>query len=294
MMRFFGTGAAETLPNPFCDCPVCAGIRRDGPQHFKNRSCFRVSEELMIDFGPDVIAAAHTFGEDFCALRHILFTHSHDDHLSFTNLSLIGMSGHRFPQPIELYFSPEAFGWVCCNIRAANPDFCFEQYEKEAVLRFGNENSYHLQVVPDNQWFTVSDFRVKAIRSSHPSWGEREVAWNYLIYLPDGRKMLYACDTGLYPDATLDALQGERLDLLIMECTFGSRKMEPGCGHLDAYSFLEMLRRFRQRDILRADTRVYSTHLNHKHTFTPLLLQDFFDRNAPLPVTVARDGQQIF
>lgn len=63
----------------------------------------------MIDFGPDAIAAAHEYGLDFCALRHILFTHTHDDHLSFPNLSLLGMSQRVFDAPIELYFSPQAY-----------------------------------------------------------------------------------------------------------------------------------------------------------------------------------------
>lgn len=294
-MRFLGTGAAETLPNPFCDCPVCAGVRRDGRQYYKRRSAFQVDDTLMIDFGPDVISAAHEYGVSFCSLEAILFTHSHDDHLSFPNLSLIGMSGHRFEKPIELYFSPEAFGWVCKNIRSSNPDFDFSTLEDgSATLRFGNGNAFHLQAVPCNVWFSVGQYRVKALRSSHPAWGEGALAWNYLLVLPDGRKLLYACDTGRILPETLAELENEQVDILILECTFGSRHLERTSGHLDAYSFLDTMEQFRAGHVIRPDTQVYSTHLNHKHTFTPLLLQRFFDQNSDIHITVAKDGEVIF
>lgn len=293
-MRFLGTGAAETLPNPFCDCDVCAGIRRDGKQYFKRRSAFQVSDTLMIDFGPDIITAAHEYGIDFCSLRSILFTHSHDDHLSFPNLSLIGMSQHRFQEPIRLYFSPEAFGWVCKNIAFHNPDFRFSLTESgSAMLRFGNGNAFRLQAVPCGVWFAVDEYMVKALRSSHPAWGEGELAWNYLIVLPDGRKLFYACDTGRPLPETLQALEGEKVDILIMECTFGSRRLEDTSGHLDAYSFMETMEQFQSLQAIRPDTQVYSTHLNHKHTFTSLLLQRFFDQNSDIHITVAKDGEVI-
>ena len=294
MMRFLGTGAAETLPNPFCDCPVCTEIRRNGRSYHKRRSCFQVNDQLMVDFGPDVIDAAHEYNVDFCKLRHILFTHSHDDHLSFPNLSLIGMSEKHFDVPIELYFSPEALRWVYDTVRFCNPDYHFtEEPDGNATLRFSNGNSFHLRSLPCGEWHRIGDCEVKAVRSSHPSWGPDEWAWNYLIRLQDGRKLLYACDTGRYPADTLELLSGEAVDILIMECTFGSRKMEMTCGHLDAYSFLDMLSIFDEKQIIRKDTRIYSTHLNHKHTFTPLILQEYFDRNSTFHINVARDGDII-
>lgn len=294
MMRFLGTGAAETLPNPFCNCPVCEGVRRDGPAYYKKRSCFQVSDALMIDFGPDVIAAAHEYGVSLCGLRHILFTHSHDDHLSLTNLSLIGMSNYRFPAPIELYFSPEAYAWVCQNIRAYNPDFRFaETGEGEATLTFGNGNAYHLQTLACGKTYSIAGCQVTPLRSTHPAWGEGEWAWNYRLILPDGRCLFYACDTGRLRKETLDALASTPIDILILECTFGSRRMEAGCGHLDAHAFLDTLQAMRARSLLTPESQVFSTHLNHKHAFTPLMLQAFFDRQAPCHVTVARDGDVV-
>lgn len=262
MMRFLGTGAAETLPNPFCDCPVCAGIRRDGHLYHKNRSCFQVSNQMMIDFGPDVIAAAHTYDIDFCSLRHILFTHTHDDHISFGNLSLLGMSRRVSTEPVELYFSPQAYAWVCNNIAAFHPAFTLTQQEHgSARLEFSNKNAYRMHSIPCDVWLQIGDCRVKALRSSHRAWAENEWAWNYLIELPDHRKLFYACDTGRIPPETLEALAGEAIDILVMECTFGSQKMEATCGHLDAYAFLEMLHIFEEKKFC-AIKRRFSQHIS--------------------------------
>lgn len=293
-MRFLGTGAAETLPNPFCDCPVCTAIRQEGKNYYKARSCFQVDETMMIDFGPDVIAAAHRFDIDFCSLRHILFTHTHDDHLCLANLGLLGMSNHHFEEPIELYFSPQAFDWVRRTASSYNPDMKVEVIsENEATLSFANKSMYRVHSIPCNNWFSAGNYRIKAVRGTHPAWGKDENAWNYLLVLPDGRKLLYACDTGRYRDETVKELAEEEVDILIMECTFGSKRMGPDCGHLDVYSFIDMLNVFLKEKIIRPDTQVYSTHLNHKHTFTPRLLQQYFNTHAPLPVTVAGDGDCI-
>ena len=38
-MRFLGTGAADMLPDPFCDCPLCRDAR-EHPEHVRLRSHF--------------------------------------------------------------------------------------------------------------------------------------------------------------------------------------------------------------------------------------------------------------
>ncbi|MEG1012519.1 MAG: MBL fold metallo-hydrolase [Ruthenibacterium sp.] len=294
-MKFLGTGAAESLPNPMCDCAVCTAVRAAGHHDYKKRSCFFVNDSTIIDFGTDVVAAAHEYELNLCGLQHILFTHSHDDHFSFANLSLLGMSSRVWQEPIHLYLSPQAFAWLAQNLSAMNPDFAVELLDAQTgYIRFGNGNAYLVHSVPCGEWFSVGELRVMAVKSTHQGWGKDELAWNYLLVFPNGKTLLYACDTGRYDAAALNAVKDRRLDALIMECTFGSRRMEKGCGHLDAYAFVDMLEQFLQQNTITTDTQVFSTHLNHKHTFSPRQLQAFFDENAPLPVQVAFDGQEFF
>ena len=46
---FYGTGAAEGVPSPFCDCPMCNYAREHGGKDVRKRSCFRLGRNIMID-----------------------------------------------------------------------------------------------------------------------------------------------------------------------------------------------------------------------------------------------------
>ena len=36
---FYGTGASEGVPSPFCDCPMCNYAREHGGKDVRKRSC---------------------------------------------------------------------------------------------------------------------------------------------------------------------------------------------------------------------------------------------------------------
>ena len=79
---FYGTGAAEAIPSPFCSCRVCRFAREHGGREERARSMLRVSDELSLDLGPDAVLRAMRFG-DLTKLRHVLVTHTHLDHFSY-------------------------------------------------------------------------------------------------------------------------------------------------------------------------------------------------------------------
>jgi len=73
----------------------------------------------------------------------------------------------------------------------------------------------------------------------------------------------------------------------------GDRTGKPEGSHLHAYAFLKQLDIFLDYGIIRADTRIYCTHINHKHDFNHDAYQKFFDNNTAYDVTVACDGLTI-
>ena len=52
-MKFYGTGAAEGIPNPFCGCYLCEYARKHGGKDVRTRSMFRLTPNICIDMGPD-------------------------------------------------------------------------------------------------------------------------------------------------------------------------------------------------------------------------------------------------
>ena len=108
---FYGTGASEGIPNPFCDCEMCNHARKYGGRNIRKRSCFRVGKDLMIDMGPDIFSQALLYGS-LRDIEHVLITHTHDDHFNFEALGLIMMATVHRHKPIHFYLTERAYDYI--------------------------------------------------------------------------------------------------------------------------------------------------------------------------------------
>ncbi len=74
--------------------------------------------------------------------------------------------------------------------------------------------------------------------------------------------MLYLTDTGRLSEAAFTALEGRRVDLVLLEETFGpvSDRSEQ---HHHLHSFAETITTLRERGIVDSATRVLAIHLGH-------------------------------
>jgi phosphoribosyl 1,2-cyclic phosphodiesterase len=79
-LTFLGTGSAEGYPHPFCRCAHCARARALGGPSLRRRAAALIGDDLLLDLGPDVPAAA-ALGRSLARVRHCLLTHAHADHL---------------------------------------------------------------------------------------------------------------------------------------------------------------------------------------------------------------------
>lgn len=59
---FYGTGAAEGIPDPFCTCYLCQYARDHGGKDVRTRSMFRVDPTMVIDMGADAYTQANRYG----------------------------------------------------------------------------------------------------------------------------------------------------------------------------------------------------------------------------------------
>lgn len=270
-MIFLGTGAAELIPDPFCNCPICRDAR-EHPEHVRLRSCLLVDGETLIDFGPDFASACAKHRLDLTGLKRVFVTHSHEDHFCHCNVELMDMSVTR-TEVLDIYLSEGALA-----------TFDPKKYGKDLV-------AYH--PVPVGEPFRAGSWTVTAVGTTHTVSAGQESAVNYLLRREDGRKLLYCSDTGFYPQESLDTLAGAEVDVLVLEGTYGSKEDIDPRRHMNAKNFVRMLEIFLERGIITPKTRVFATHINHKHTFTHEAYQAWFHENAPIPVTVAHDGLEV-
>ena len=62
ILTFLGTAAAEGYPNPFCRCKNCERSRVLGGPSLRKRSSALINDDLLIDLGPDLVAASVMHG----------------------------------------------------------------------------------------------------------------------------------------------------------------------------------------------------------------------------------------
>ncbi len=262
-LTVLGTGSADGWPNPHCGCAACAGARRDGV--LRGQSAALLDGRLLLDCGPDTPAAVQRAGRDLTGLRHVLLTHLHPDHcapafLLFRSWVDQGAGG----APLDVAGPPEvvdqARRWVA-------PDSTVRFLEVRAGERH-RLGGY--------------DVRVHAAR--HGAVGSSVL---YDVSAPGGR-LLYATDTGPLPEATVAALAGAALDVVLLEETFGDR-IDHGTDHLDLASFPDQLRRLRAVGALTPATDVVAIHLSHHNPPTAELAR----RLAGWGARVVADGTSL-
>lgn len=284
-MIFLGTGAAEMYPNPFCDCKTCERARREGAIPRK-RSALLLDAENLMDFGPDVPAASQMYNASLAALKNVFITHTHEDHFSAPTFEILTMTPRRWGKPINVYLSPEAYAWT-------------KQAQENDIGGFRCLNSLldhqaiNFVVVEPYTQFTAGDVWGFTVQSNHRGCGENEFALNYRLDLPNGKRILYVTDSGLYSVDNLTALRGSHCDILVMEGTNGSRPAEDSATHLNAVHFCDNVRNMLDCGVIDRDTQVYVTHINQVNDFSHEEYQEYLDKNCVIPAVVGYDGMEI-
>jgi ribonuclease BN (tRNA processing enzyme) len=85
-VTFLGTAAANAFPEAFCKCRNCVQARTLGGPSLRKRSAALINNDLLIDLGPDIMAAPHMHGCSLDQVRYCLQTHPHADHLELSHL----------------------------------------------------------------------------------------------------------------------------------------------------------------------------------------------------------------
>ncbi|MDD4797903.1 MAG: MBL fold metallo-hydrolase, partial [Eubacteriales bacterium] len=266
---------------------VCQSARQTR-QTPRKRSAMLLNPQTLFDFGPDVMAASQMYDRPFHQLKRIFLTHTHEDHCCFANLEVLTMTDDWAGKRLDVYLSPAAHRWVYAYLDAVRPvyrgDIGLERLLHKGDIRFCPVTPY--------QPFTVDDLSVFAVESNHKVTASQEYALNYMVTTPEGQKVLYVCDSGLYDAKNYQALSGAALTHLVMECTFGSADLPADSTHLNAAHFVSMVGQMQQHGIVNGDTRIYATHINQVQHYNHQQLQAYMDAHSPLPVTVARDGME--
>ncbi len=287
-MQFLGTGAAELVPNPFCECALCQKVRRGGDaRDRRRRSALLLDARNLIDFGPDVPGLCGEFGVSLTTLRNVFLTHLHADHAALSSFEELLMSCTEPPQ-LHVYLSPEAYDSLLRFRDELNAlpfrvhDHAFEDYERYAhPMRFEPFRDYD-----------IDGMRVSAVYGAHDAMLEGERSLNYL-FEKDGRRFFYALDTGYPTEAAYEYLRGRRLDWLVIDMTFGDLAISETSGHMSFDHFEKVLGRLVRCGAIDARSRIVFTHIGMECGMTHLELCEAARARFGAQVTIAYDGMRL-
>jgi phosphoribosyl 1,2-cyclic phosphate phosphodiesterase len=265
---FLGTAAAEGYPGIFCRCEHCQTARQLGGKNLRHRSALLVNDDLLIDFGPDLLASAQRFNLSLWGVKIGLVTHAHEDHLHPPSFGMRAdaFTGKLPPPAMNLY----------------GPSDVTEILEKT----YPDPRSLHLKLhtVQAFDTWKCGKYTFTAYRAFHAVDHLKALFYS----VDDGEHaFLYATDTGRFPLETRQALAGRSFDVVILEETLGSGTYEQ---HLGFDSFLEEVQWMRSEGLLRPGGRVIAHHFSHSGNPSHAELEAFF---SPHGVETAYDGMEV-
>lgn len=255
-MLLLGTGSADGWPNASCRCASCAAARAAG--EVRRPTAALVDDVLLLDCGPEAPRAALHAGRTLAGVHTVLLTHNHPDHSA--PMALLARQWAVSPAPLQVVGSTSTLAtwrpW-------AAPDGDVRFVEVGA----GDE-------------VVAGAHRVRVLAAAHAGAGG-DPGLLFEVIGRGGDRLLWATDTGALPPRTLAALAGRRLDLLLLEETFGDRPATD--DHLDLTGFAREVRRLRDVGAVHGATDVVAVHLSHHNP------PDLADRLAPLGARPGRD-----
>ncbi|NPV08395.1 MAG: MBL fold metallo-hydrolase [Anaerolineae bacterium] len=241
LLRFLGSGAAESFPAPFCTCHNCQVARRNGGRDIRRRSALLVNDDLLIDFGPDVFQALQEFGLDATNVRTLIITHGHSDHLAADSF-IYRTPGFRQATELpllEVYAPADAL---------------------DAVLQLmgASLESARLRLLPVTAGDEVrsNGYSILALPAAHG--GAEYECVTYLVER-DGARLLYATDTGPFPEGAWDILARYPPALAIVDATMGHLS---GGSHMGIEQVKTTVARL--RELAGPQMRAIAHHFSHQ------------------------------
>lgn len=239
-VMLLGTGSADGWPSPFCGCRSCRWALAAG--EIRGQTAALVDDTVLIDCGPEAPRAALRGGRSLAAVRHILLTHGHFDHVGPAALVMRHWAGRT--EPLDIVGPPGAL------------DQCRDWVGPDDPIRFRTVHPGDQLTLPA----PGGDYTVRVVAAAH-SDGLVDDAVLYDVSR-SGTRLLWATDTGPLPAETQSAIAGAGFDAVFLEETFGNHT-EHGTDHHDLPSFAHTLARLRESGAVGDHTDVIAVHLSH-------------------------------
>lgn len=242
-ITYLGTAAYEGVPAPFCKCRVCTLARERGGRNMRSRSQALINGELLVDFNADTVWHYHKYGFDWESIGDCIITHSHCDHLFEEDAEIAVEPYTREHRTINFYSGEDGYNRLM--------NYCGGK-KKGATVTL---------VCAGDKFITSTGYEVTAFEADH------DKSSSPLIYSveKDGKKLLYAHDTGYFPESTWELLRDAgRFDFISLDCT-GCLGLDGNWvnGHMSFGTDLDVIDRMKKLGLVDESTKIVINHFSH-------------------------------
>lgn len=249
-LTMLGT-AAIGYPLAFCNCDNCIQARIKKGKSIRKRAAILINDDLIIDLGPDAQTAMTMYDKDMGKIKYLLQTHIHTDHydqgLLCTRIPYMAMQNHH---KLEIYAHP-----TCLDIMSERVN----QFENADLItdEGSNKLNVHSNVINAGDIVQFGNYEVKAIETTH------DVKHGSLLYVvsEDNKNVFYATDTPALTENALLQLKDIKLDVVIMDHTFGN--VDYSFSHLNEKLFIEQINKLKEIGCVTDETLIFGTHISH-------------------------------
>ncbi len=271
-IRYLGTAAAEGYPALFCRCDNCEKARKLGGRNIRTRSQALIDDELIIDFPSDSYYHAALNGFHFTDIHNYIFTHVHMDHCypkDFLNLKE-GYAHLSENEPVYNFY-----GSVDLLDAMKEPkDICGDRMKVIALEPY--------------KTYDISNHKVTPLRANHGTP-------NPYIYIieNDGKKLLYAHDTGIFTEETWDYLKEAKpkFDFISMDGTEGNKPELPYPQHMCIPRNVKLCEMMKELGLIDDNTILCVNHFSHNGTES--LYDEMVEIGKKHGFIISYDGMEV-
>lgn len=244
-LKYLGTAAAEGIPALFCDCDVCKKAKMLKGREIRTRSQSLLDNTVLIDFPADTYM--HILNNDIKLdeIHTLIITHSHSDHFYPDDF---WCRTHGVANNIEN---------VPLNVFVTEPGF-------DSAMRFIKDNSVSedrvlLHKISAFKPFESDGYRFIPLKADHDTKTEPVI---YIIE-KQNKVMLYAHDTGYFPNETWEYLASypHKIDYVSLDCTLAL--LDARCGHMGLNTCREVYAQLLEIGCCDTNTKVCINHFSH-------------------------------
>ena len=270
-ITYLGTGASEGIPSLFCCCEFCKRVIKKGGKDIRSRAGFLINDDLMIDFSADTFTHMVTNKFDLSAIKHVLITHSHDDHFYLSDLAV------RMISPV-IERKEESLTVFGNKVVVENLE--------TAAKRVDNNTCFGKELKP-NEEIVIGDYKIIPFKTRHMF---TEDCFIYLIKYK-AKTYFHMLDSDYPNEEVFEYLKEKqiKIDCVSADCTFGNMKEEYG-GHMNVWENARIKQRMEEIGALDKDSKYVLTHISHYCKDTYDSLRETAEKFGML---VSYDGMQI-